>query len=128
LSRFNNFNDILVNISQKSLGIIRDGMLRVMTGDDGTANHIKIPGIKMAGKTGTSQNPFGEDHSIFICFAPFDDPQIAVAVIVENAGFGSTIAAPIAREIIKAYLFGPSIFNTDYKEDSYTAAKSERVR
>jgi penicillin-binding protein 2 len=79
------------------------GMYKVVNGD-GSAGHIKLPGIEIAGKTGTSQNPHGEDHALFVAFAPFDNPKIAVAVLVENIGFGSTHAAPIARDVIKAYL------------------------
>jgi penicillin-binding protein 2 len=70
----------------------------------GTATNIRLPDIKIAGKTGTAQNPHGDDHSIFIGFAPYENPKIAVAVVVENAGYGSTVAAPIARDVIKAYL------------------------
>jgi penicillin-binding protein 2 len=60
--------------------------------------------IEIAGKTGTAQNPHGKDHAIFIAFAPFDNPKIAVSVLVENAGYGATYAAPIARDVIMAYL------------------------
>ncbi len=58
----------------------------------------------MCGKTGTAENPHGEDHSIFIAFAPMDDPKIAIAVYVENSGFGSIWAAPIASMMIEQYL------------------------
>jgi penicillin-binding protein 2 len=60
--------------------------------------------IIICGKTGTAQNPFGEDHSVFVAFAPKDDPKIAIAVYVENAGFGSTYAAPVASLMIEKYL------------------------
>ena len=60
----------------------------------------------MGGKTGTAQNPHGKDHSLFIGFAPKDDPKIVVAVVVENAGFGATWAAPIASLMMEQYLFG----------------------
>ncbi len=63
-----------------------------------------IPGIDICGKTGTAQNPHGKDHSLFISFAPRYNPKIAVAVIVENAGFGSTYAAPISNLVIEKYL------------------------
>ncbi|MCC5924021.1 MAG: penicillin-binding protein 2, partial [Crocinitomicaceae bacterium] len=59
----------------------------------------------LAGKTGTAQNPHGEDHSVFIAFAPFENPKIAIAVFIENAGFGGTWAAPIASLMIEKYLF-----------------------
>jgi penicillin-binding protein 2 len=70
----------------------------------GTARIAAINGIIVCGKTGTAENPHGEDHSVFIAFAPKDDPKIAIAVIVENAGFGSTFAAPVASLMIEKYL------------------------
>ncbi|MBK8945733.1 MAG: penicillin-binding protein 2 [Ignavibacteriae bacterium] len=97
------YKDKIVNISQKTFDIVREGMFKVVNGY-GTARHIKLPNINIAGKTGTSQNPHGEDHALFIGFAPYENPKIAVAVIVENVGFGGTHAAPIAQKVIKAYL------------------------
>jgi penicillin-binding protein 2 len=77
---------------------------------NGTARIAQIEGIAVAGKTGTAQNPQGEDHSLFIAFAPYEPSgrgaTIAVAVLVENAGFGSTAAAPIASLLIEQYLKG----------------------
>ncbi|MFT3740589.1 MAG: penicillin-binding protein 2 [Breznakibacter sp.] len=70
----------------------------------GTARVARIPNIRVCGKTGTAQNPHGKDHSIFIAFAPKEDPKIAIAVFVENAGFGATYAAPIASLMIEKYL------------------------
>ena len=83
---------------------VREGMHRVMT--DGTGEWVQIPNIPSAGKTGTAQNPHGEDHSLFIMFAPYDDPEIAIAVAIENAGYGATAAAPIASLITENYLTG----------------------
>jgi penicillin-binding protein 2 len=74
--------------------------------DAGTATIARFEGIEICGKTGTAQNPHGEDHSIFIAFAPKENPKIAIAVYVENAGFGSTWAAPIASLMIEKYLTG----------------------
>ncbi len=65
-----------------------------------------IPGIEMCGKTGTVQNPHGADHSVFMAFAPKDNPQIAIAVYVENSGFGATYAAPVASLLVEKYLQG----------------------
>lgn len=93
-----------VNINPKYFKIVREGMYDVVNVPGGTANNAQIPGVKVAGKTGTAQNPHGRDHSWFICFAPYDNPKIAIAVIVENAGFGSTVAAPIARDLVAQYL------------------------
>lgn len=84
-----------------------EGMELVVSGGPGaTARHIGIPGIIICGKTGTAQNPHGRDHSVFIAFAPKDDPKIAIAVYVENAGYGSTMAAPIASLMIEKYING----------------------
>ncbi len=72
--------------------------------NEGTGRFSKIPGIEMAGKTGTVQNPHGENHSVFIAFAPVNNPKIAISVVVENAGYGSTWAAPIASLMVEKYL------------------------
>lgn len=72
----------------------------------GTARSAFIQDISVCGKTGTAENPFGEDHSIFFCFAPRENPQIAMVVYVENSGFGGTYAAPIASLMIEQYLKG----------------------
>ncbi len=72
----------------------------------GTARASRLDSIKMCGKTGTAENPHGQDHSIFIAFAPKDNPKIAIAIIVENGYWGSRWAAPIASLIIEKYLTG----------------------
>jgi len=86
---------------------IIDGMYMAVHGGVGsTARSVEIPGIEMCGKTGTAQNPHGEDHSTFMCFAPRENPKIAIAVYVENAGYGATWAAPIASLMVEKYLTG----------------------
>lgn len=75
-------------------------------GEGGTANSAYVPGLNICGKTGTAQNPHGKDNSVFICFAPADDPKIAVAVYIENAGFGASWACPIASLLVEQYLRG----------------------
>ncbi|MCF8242056.1 MAG: penicillin-binding protein 2 [Melioribacteraceae bacterium] len=97
------YSDLKVDVSKKTFDIVKEGMYKVVHGA-GTAQHIKIPGIEIAGKTGTAENPHGEDHALFIAFAPFENPEIAVAVMVENVGYGGTHAAPIVKEIIKSFL------------------------
>nr|MBP7464107.1 penicillin-binding protein 2 [Bacteroidales bacterium] len=84
---------------------IVDGMEAVVNEDYGTGGLARIPDIRVCGKTGTAQNPHGEDHSIFMAFAPKDNPRIAVAVYIENAGFGGVWAAPIASLMIEKYMF-----------------------
>ena len=83
------------------------GMYRAVNsgfGSGGTASIAAVKGLDICGKTGTAQNPHGSDHSVFICFAPKDNPKIAVAAYVENGGFGATYAAPIASLLTEMYL------------------------
>ena len=85
------------------------GMYRAVNsgyGSGGTASVAAVEGLDICGKTGTAQNPHGDDHSVFICFAPRDNPKIAVAAYVENGGFGATWAAPIASLLVEKYLNG----------------------
>jgi penicillin-binding protein 2 len=80
-------------------------MTEVFSGAHGTARAYKIDSLTMAGKTGTAQTSSGKDNSNFIAFAPVENPQIAICVIVEEAGFGATWAAPIASLMIEKYIF-----------------------
>jgi len=98
------YDNEVINISDKTLKIVKKAMFLVVNGKEGTAQNISNSPYKIAGKTGTSQNPFGKNHSVFIAYAPADNPKIAIAVLVENIGYGSTYAAPIARDVIDAYL------------------------
>ena len=75
-------------------------------GAGGTARIAHLDGLDICGKTGTAQNPRGADNSVFICFAPMDNPKIAIAAYVENGGFGATYAAPIASLMVEQYLKG----------------------
>lgn len=103
-----------VDIDKVHFEPVIEGMRRTI--EYGTGGFAKVPGIVACGKTGTAQNPFGEDHSVFFAFAPIDDPQIAVAVFVENAGFGATVAAPMTGLILEKYLKGaisPYMKNTE---------------
>lgn len=83
---------------------IAQGMRMAVLG--GTCRGANIPGIEVCGKTGTAQNPHGRDHSAFMGFAPYNNPKIAVAVYVENAGFGATYGVPIGSLIMEKYLNG----------------------
>ena len=93
-------------IEQRHFKIIKAGMRSVFEGAHGTARGSRIPGISAGGKTGTAQNPHGDNHSIFIAFAPVEDPQIALSIIIENGGYGSTWAAPIASLMMEKYIKG----------------------
>ena len=82
------------------------GMYEAVHLQKGTARRAEIPDIVVCGKTGTSENPHGEDHAVFIGFAPMDHPRIAVSVFLENSGFGGTWAAPLGSLLIERYLTG----------------------
>ncbi len=90
--------------SHSTLSFLKQAMVNVVEAPNGTGKLARVPGIEVGGKTGTAQNPHGEDHAWFVCFAPADDPEIVVAVLIEHGGGGGAIAAPIAREVLKAYL------------------------
>lgn len=81
-----------------------EGMFDVVNGPGGTARSSMISNIVLCGKTGTVQNPHGKNHSVFVGFAPKDNPKIAIAVIVENGGYGSSFAAPIASLMVEKYI------------------------
>ncbi|MDE5848516.1 MAG: penicillin-binding protein 2 [Muribaculaceae bacterium] len=95
---------------------IAEGMRMAVTG--GTCRRANLPGLEVCGKTGTAQNPHGRDHSVFMGFAPLSDPKIAVAVYVENAGFGATYGVPIGSLIIEKYLNGTIAPERKYLEDN----------
>ena len=92
----------VTKISGDIFKIIKEGMHDVTV--YGTAAFIKVPGHEYCAKTGTAQNPHGKNHSLFVCFAPKDNPKVAVAVVVENAGFGATWAGPIGGLLMEKYL------------------------
>ncbi len=91
--------------------IIIKGMYGAVNEPGGTAflSSVKLSDIVICGKTGTAQNPHGLNHSVFIAFAPMDNPKIAIAVYIENAGFGATWAAPVASLMIEKYLKGKTL-------------------
>ncbi|MFA6596311.1 MAG: penicillin-binding protein 2 [Ignavibacteriaceae bacterium] len=97
------YKEVNVGINQGVFDIVKEGMFRVVNGA-GTATNIRINDIHISGKTGTAQNPQGKDHAVFVAFAPSENPKIAIAVLIENAGFGATWAAPIAKRIIETYV------------------------
>ncbi|MFI5145414.1 MAG: penicillin-binding protein 2 [Ignavibacteria bacterium] len=114
-----NFKRREVEIEKQYFDIVRKGMYNVVNGS-GTARTIRTSQVDIAGKTGTAQNPHGRDHSWFIAFAPYDNPKIAICVLVENAGFGAAVAAPIAQRIILRYLFGEAD-DTEINDAQYRA-------
>lgn len=103
-----------------------DGMYMAVNGGGtagGTAFSAAIPGLDVCGKTGTAQNPHGKDNSVFICFAPKDNPKIAVAAYVENAGFGATWALPVASLMLEKYINGEISPQRQHLEDRMLQTK-----
>lgn len=92
------------DIRRQHYELVAEGMRMAVLG--GTCRGANIPGIEVCGKTGTAQNPHGRDHSAFMGFAPYKNPKIAVAVYVENAGFGAAFGVPIGSLMIEKYLHG----------------------
>lgn len=99
-----------IPINPEIFKIIKDGMYAVVNVPGGTASAAKLTDIEVCGKTGTAQNPHGQDHAWFTCFAPRENPKIVLCVFVENAGFGGGVSAPIAHEILNAF-FHPELLN-----------------
>lgn len=89
--------------STSTLEFLRKALVAVVGWQEGTGGLARVEGVTVAGKTGTAQNPRGEDHAWFVAYAPAERPEIAVAVIVENAGHGGEIAAPIVGELLRTY-------------------------
>jgi penicillin-binding protein 2 len=104
--QLNPYTSRRITISDETWNVVREGMRRVVEEPGGTASTARVKGFQSAGKTGTAQNPHGQDHAWYIGFAPFENPTIAIAVLVENAGFGGAIAAPIAGMCIEQYIYG----------------------
>ncbi len=94
---------------------VAEGMRMAVTG--GTCRRAALPDIEVAGKTGTAQNPHGNDHSAFMGFAPYENPRIAVAVYVENGGWGATYGVPIGSLVIEKYLKGEIAPDRKYMEE-----------
>ena len=86
---------------------LQTGLERVIT--DGTGGAAAVPGLRVAGKTGTAQNPHGGDHALFVCYAPADKPTIAMAFLVENSGHGGSVAAPLAGHVLRRLFLPDSL-------------------
>jgi penicillin-binding protein 2 len=89
------------DLSDRTWDLMHKALLEVV--ENGTGKRSRLFGIKIAGKTGTAQNPHGKDHAWFVSYAPVDAPEIAIAVIVENGGGGGLNAVPVGRKIYEAY-------------------------
>lgn len=86
--------DVAANVTKMMVAVV----------ERGTGTPARLPNVTVAGKTGTATNPLGRSHAWFVCFAPADRPRVAVAVVVENVGYGATYAAPIARDVLQTAL------------------------
>ncbi|NOX90305.1 MAG: penicillin-binding protein 2 [Calditrichaeota bacterium] len=106
----------VVGVSSEVFDVVREGMHQVVNGGTGWLG--KVPGIDMAGKTGTAQNPHGDPHAWFMAFAPYYHPEVAIAVMVENAGSGGGVAAPIGRKFLEMYFYHKLIPRPVIKKDS----------
>ncbi|MEX2117688.1 MAG: penicillin-binding protein 2 [Bacteroidota bacterium] len=95
-----------VGLSPETIALVREGMRRVVNEPRGTGRAARIPDIVVSGKTGTAENPHGDDHAWFVGFAPFEAPTIAVTIMLENAGSGGARAAPLAGLVIEKYIHG----------------------
>ncbi|MCB0702680.1 MAG: penicillin-binding protein 2 [Candidatus Kapaibacterium sp.] len=94
-----------LNLKSNSIEVVKEGMWQVVNSPGGTASNARINGIDVCGKTSTAQNPHGKDHGWFTCFAPKENPKIAMAVMVENAGWGGRVCAPIAKELLLDFFY-----------------------
>ncbi len=102
-SLYKKYNHIFyTKVESQYFDLVVEGMRKVV--EAGTGTVARMDSIIVCAKTGTAQNPHGKDHSIFIAFAPMDNPRIAISVVVENAGFGATWAGPIASLMIEKYI------------------------
>jgi len=116
------FKEIDTGVKQSVFDLVKEGMFLVVNGS-GTATSIRMTEIEIAGKIGTAQNPHGKDHAFFIGFAPYKNPKIAFAIVVENIGFGGTWAAPIAKKMIEAYLMKDKL-----KKDAENIVKTDNLK
>lgn len=112
-----------LDLDPRDIRLVQESMEAVIYDAHGTGGMAKVEGVRVAGKTGTAQNPHGEDHALFICYAPADAPEIAIAVMVENAGHGGSEAAPVAQKVLHAY-FHPAAAESARVAAEQVAAKA----
>jgi penicillin-binding protein 2 len=115
--RFDEAPEKVAQIDMSILRFIQSAMRLVVVGETGTGRGAAIPGVAICGKTGTAQNPHGKDHALFVGYAPEKDPEIAIAIVLEHAGHGGAMAAPLARKILSAYFNPVTVMETSGKEE-----------
>ncbi|HSG27725.1 MAG TPA: penicillin-binding protein 2 [Candidatus Krumholzibacterium sp.] len=112
-------------IDDRIVAFLASSMVAVVSGEGGTGRASAVHGVRIAGKTGTAQNP-GMDHALFVAYAPASDPEIAIAIVMENAGHGGAMAAPMARRIFSAYFNPVTAWNGSLVEGSSTVGRPSR--
>jgi len=113
--RFDELPEKVPQIDMSILRFIQRAMRLVVAGETGTGRAAAIPGTAICGKTGTAQNA-GRDHAMFVAYAPEKDPEIAIAIVLEHAGHGGAMAAPLARKILSAYFNPVTVMETSGEE------------
>ncbi len=93
-----------LELSAERRDLVRGLMEEAVEGERGTGARARVSGWRVGGKTGTAQNPHGEDHALFVGVAPIDRPGIVVLVVIEESGHGGTVAAPVAQKVLEAFL------------------------
>ena len=109
------FEEVPEKVPQIDMSILRfvqRSMRLVVAGETGTGRAAAISEVAICGKTGTAQNPHGKDHALFVAYAPEKNPEIALAIILEHAGHGGAMAAPLARKIFSAYFNPVTVMET----------------
>ena len=114
--RFDGIPEKVPQIDMTLLRFIQRSMRAVVAGETGTGRAAAIPGTAICGKTGTAQNA-GKDHAMFVAYAPERDPEIALAIVLEHAGHGGAMAAPLARKIFSAYFYPVTVMETTGEEE-----------
>lgn len=104
-----NYSRKQIMIPEKYFDIVRHGMYKVVNEAHGTAQSVKLDNVKICGKTSTAQNPHGKPHGWFVSYAPYEKPELVVVAMVENAGYGGVVAAPIAKQLHKYYFSNDSV-------------------
>ncbi len=113
------FDEVPEQVPQIDMSILKflqKAMREVVSGETGTGRGAAIPSAAVCGKTGTAQNPHGRDHALFVAYAPEKDPEIALAIVLEHAGHGGAVAAPLARKILSAYFNPVTAIKNEVKE------------
>jgi penicillin-binding protein 2 len=118
------FQNRTIALKPETWQVIREGMRRAVEVPGGTGGLARIKGMEVGGKTGTAQNPHGPDHAWFVGFAPFDNPRIAIAVLIENAGYGGSHAAPVAGLCMERYLYGKLVRATKAPQPAAITART----